>query len=392
MVKHLLLIILAPVLLPLAALAADTDSLQERAGYVHLVMAEAVPGAILHTNDYLKGGNDEGRTMNHSFVGRLKYAFMRPQNTPEASIYKGAYQGIGAAWHEFNPQLSNPLSVYIFQGARIATITRQLSLNYEWNLGLTCGWKPYDKETNPDNKVIGSRVTAYIDTDFYLNWRLSRELDLNAGVSLTHFSNGNTKIPNSGLNVAGAKVGLAYYFNRGREAAPTPQDVPAFDRHISYDLVVYGAWKRMGFYGKEGPTAVPGSFAVVGFNFNPLYNISYWLNAGVSLDGIYDHSVNIRYNEYTDETIYPATSKQMALGLSARAEFVMPYFTINLGIGHHVVNADRHLDGWYEVLALKLNLSRRTFVHIGYSLNDFKNPNNLMLGMGLRFNSKRKSL
>ena len=192
--------------------------------------------------------------------------------------------------------------------------------------------------------------------------------------------------------MAGAKVGLAYYFNRGREAAPTPQAVPAFYRHISYDLVVYGAWKRMGFYGKEGPTAVPGSFAVVGFNFNPLYNISYWLNAGVSLDGIYDHSANIRYNEYTDETIYPATSKQMALGLSARAEFVMPYFTINLGIGHHVVNADRHLDGWYEVLALKLNLSRRTFVHIGYSLNDFKNPNNLMLGMGLRFNSKRKSL
>ena len=130
----------------------------------------------------------------------------------------------------------------------------------------------------------------------------------------------------------------------------------------------------------------------MGFNFNPLYNISYWLNAGVSLDGIYDHSANIRYNEYTDETIYPATSKQMALGLSARAEFVMPYFTINLGIGHHVVNADRHLDGWYEVLALKLNLSRRTFVHIGYSLNDFKNPNNLMLGMGLRFNNKRKSL
>ena len=32
------------------------------------------------------------------------------------------------------------------------------------------------------------------------------------------------------------------------------------------------------------------------------------------------------------------------------------------------------------------------FVHIGYSLNDFKNPNNLMLGMGLRFNNKRKSL
>ena len=133
-----------------------------------------------------------------------------------------------------------------------------------------------------------------------------------------------------------------------------------------------------------------------------MFGMNHWLNLGASLDVQYDHGSNIvlddealteTYWNGTDANIHiPAWYKQVSAGLSARAEFVMPYFTINLGIGHHVVNADRHLDGWYEVLALKLNLSRRTFVHIGYSLNDFKNPNNLMLGMGLRFNNKRKSL
>ena len=31
--------------------------------------------------------------------------------------------------------------------------------------------------------------------------------------------------------------------------------------------------------------------------------------------------------------------RRLALGLSARTEFVMPCFTINFGIGHNVVNA-----------------------------------------------------
>lgn len=390
--KRNMLTLLLLALSPLLACADDNDSLPEQGHYVHMVRTEAATGAILHTNEYLKGGNEEGRTMNHSFVAKLKYAFMKPQNTVEAHIYKGAYQGIGVAWHEFNPQLSNPVSAFIFQGARIATLASRLSLNYEWNLGVTCGWKPYDKLTNPDNKVIGSRVTAFINTDFYLNWQISREFDLNAGVSLTHFSNGNTKIPNSGLNVAGAKVELAYYFNRDKQPQESDKPIPVFNRHMSYDLVFYGAWKRMGFYGNEGPTSVPGSFAVAGFNFNPMYNINHWLNAGLSLDGVYDHSANIRYHELRHETRYPKTIKQMALGLSARAEFVMPYFTINLGAGHHFINAKGHLNGWYQILALKLNLTRRTFLHIGYSLNELKNPNNLMLGFGIRFNNQRRSL
>ena len=175
--KRNMLTLLLLALSPLLACANDNDSLPEQGHYVHMVRTEAATGAILHTNEYLKGGNEEGRTMNHSFVAKLKYAFMKPQNTVEAHIYKGAYQGIGVAWHEFNPQLSNPVSAFIFQGARIATLASRLSLNYEWNLGVTCGWKPYDKLTNPDNKVIGSRVTAFINTDFYLNWQISRAVN-----------------------------------------------------------------------------------------------------------------------------------------------------------------------------------------------------------------------
>ena len=88
--------------------------------------------------------------MNRSFVAHLKYAFLPPEGSQEAIIYKGVYQGAGLSYHHFNPQLGNPVSAYLFQGATIATLSRRLSFNYEWNLGLTYGWKSYDEKDHPE--------------------------------------------------------------------------------------------------------------------------------------------------------------------------------------------------------------------------------------------------
>ena len=87
----------------------------------------------------------------------------------------------------------------------------------------------------------------------------------------------------------------------------------------------------------------------------------------------------------TESDIYKAAwYHRIALGVSARAEFVMPYFTINFGIGHNILNSQvSDFSGFYEILALKIGLTRQSYLHIGYSLYDFYYPNNLMLGLGL---------
>lgn len=375
----------------------ETDSLTHsaegklRQAWVHRIEAEFMQGTILHTNSYLQGQNFELRTMNHAASAKLKYAFMPPPESEMAHIYKGVYQGIGVARHDFNPQLGNPFSAFIFQGAQIARLSRQLTFNYEWNLGLTFGWHPYDRETNPDNLVIGSHVTAYINLDAYLAWRLSRQVDVNIGWSVSHFSNGNTKFPNYGLNTTGPRLSVAYYPNR-QALTPTTYSHPAFQRHMSYDLTLFGSWRRRGYYTEENvPLVIPGSFAVFGFNFNPMYNLNHWFNLGVSLDGVYDRSANIEVDDIYDvqQISRPSTGKQMALGLSGRAEFVMPYFTINIGIGQNFVNNKGDFKGVYETVNLKLGITRALFANIGYCLNDFKHPNYLMLGLGLRFNHRR---
>lgn len=88
----------------------------------------------------------------------------------------------------------------------------------------------------------------------------------------------------------------------------------------------------------------------------------------------------------------PPAKKQMALGLSARGEFVMPYFTVGIGLGANVLHGGGNMKSFYQILALKIDVTRNSYLHIGYNLREFHEPNYLMLGIGYRFNNKRPKL
>lgn len=371
--------------------------------FIHKFGVEAQPGYIVPTNSFLKGDNYTWEPIRHSFSAHVKYAFQFHPNTCRDRIYGGAYQGIGLAYFNFGEkeQLGNPTSVYLFQGARIAKFNPRLSLNYEWNLGFSFGWEPYDAYDNPDNVVIGSRINAYINTNFYLNWAISPYFDLTSGVSLTHFSNGNTKFPNAGLNTVGLKVGVIYNFNRKSDELARPiyrPAIPEFPRHMSYDLTLFGSWRRKGVISGDEHVPSPDTYTVLGFSFAPMYNIGYKLRVGASLDGVYDGSANIYPTDQLrpldgsggseKEFSKPPLDWQIALGVSGRAEFVMPYFTVGVGIGVNALHRGGDLKVLYQILALKTQISRNSFLHIGYNLQDFHTPSYLMLGIGYRFNNK----
>lgn len=379
----------------LHARADEADVPGDTIKTVHRIALDAVPSTIIHTNDFLRGLNGEERTMNHDMTMTLKYAFMNRDEVRPQSIYHGAYQGIGLARHEFNQWLSNPISVYVFQGAPVVNLSRTVSLCYEWNLGMAFGWNAYDADTNPDNMVIGSKVTAYLDVDLYVKWRLARCLDLNVGMSVSHFSNGNTSYPNMGLNTGGIRLGLAYLVNRPKlPVQRVKREKPVVDNRFYVDAVLFGAWKRHGVYADGANWLLPGTYAVMGLNVNPMYRLNPWFSLGGALDAVYDRSANLYEGDYDysaaldGERVRRSFFSQSALGLSARAEFAMPYFSINFGVGTNVLGNKGDMKGVYEILALKVHVTKRAMLHIGYSLVDFKTPNNLMLGVGWRFMKK----
>ena len=362
----------------------------------HRVGLDIRPGLMAQDNPFFKGENEAGKPIRHALSTHLKYSFQFSKDSEIGRLYPHAYQGIGVSYHYLDNQreLGSPVSVYAFQGSRIARLSRTLSLDYEWNFGASFGWKKHDAFTNAYNGAVGSKINAYINLGFLLNWQLAPRWNLTAGLDLTHFSNGNTHYPNSGVNLIGARIGVVRTFGpAAEEASRETVELPVRERfqpHFTYDLIIYGATRKRAMLNEGSPYMIPGSFGLVGLNFHPMYNFNRYFRAGVSLDAQYDESANVE-NHYAgggpdDPKFFkPPFREQFSVGFSARGELVMPIFSINLGVGYNVFQKGKDTQGWYQILALKTSLTRHLFLHVGYQLSKFKDPNNLMLGLGWRF-------
>jgi hypothetical protein len=324
----------------------------------------------------------------------LKYAFRRAAD----SFAPTAYQGVGISYHTFadTREVGNPGALYIFQGARLARLGPRMDLNYEWNFGLSFGWTPFDVVDNSFNLVIGSEVCAYLNADFYFSYRLANELDLTAGLSISHFSNGNTRLPNAGLNTAGATLGMVYHFGREEgNGLRIRTEYTNFQRGMRYEALFFGSWRRKIVRIDELYYAAPRAYGVAGFSGAALMKLSRKISLGASLDGVYDSSANTYAVELPvalDETgeeydyISPSWHHQWSLGVAAQVDYAMPFFTVSFGLGVSALNGGGDMKGTYQKLALKTNLTPHTFLHVGYSLRKFNVPNFLMLGVGVRFN------
>lgn len=387
-------------------MASSKDSTSQR--LVHIIGVDFRPAYTFPTNEFFKGANAAQTPVRKTFSGHVKYGFKFSPDTYWGRIYPYAIQGIGVGYNTFfnSSEIGNPLAVYAFQTYRIASITPRLSFDYEWNFGASFGWKKYDEETNSMNNVVGSKINAYINFGLLLNWQIDACTHLRAGVGVTHYSNGNTGYPNSGVNTIGGSIGIIRYFgnkekmelyNKAYYTAYRNKDT--FKPYVSYDLIIYGALKKKGVFPPyNSPVLVPGSFAVGGFNFTPMYNFSNYFRAGLSLDAQYDESANLSDHVANTGGVIdtenirfhrPPFKEQFAVGLSARAEIVMPIFSINLGIGRNIICKGADTNSFYQIIALKTDITKNLFLHVGYQLYKFKDQNNLMLGIGVRLNAKR---
>ncbi|WP_337626239.1 acyloxyacyl hydrolase [Phocaeicola sp.] len=374
---------------------AEPDSLTHHPIH-HQIGFDIRPGYVLPTKSFFEGENAQGKPINTVLSAHLKYAFRFDKDSYLGKLYPHAYQGIGIAYTSFfNPsELGNPVSVYVFQGSQIARLTPHLTLDYEWNFGASFGWKKYNETSNPYNDVVGSKINAYLNAGIYLNWQLAPQWHLTAGIETTHYSNGNSNYPNSGVNTVGGRIGLIHTFGAEKTTPKThPQEKALLQGSpFSYDIILYGATRRRGIIWPDERYLVPGSFGVIGFNFNPLYRVNRYFRAGISLDAQYDESANLKNHvagtehDTNQKQFYrPSFREQFAVGLSLRAELTMPIFSINLGIGRNLIYKGEDTKGFYQILALKTFVTRRAFLHVGYQLSNFRDPNNLMLGLGYRF-------
>lgn len=343
------------------------------------------PSYVMSTHGFYRGWNPQGKDI--ASAANIDVQFGIGGNE------RGVYQGIGLAVHSFfaHDLIGTPASIYVYQGAPLAALGKKLTLGYEWNLGISSGWK-YNEG------FIVSPLNVYINVAALFDWKVNQHWDVVFGPEYTHFSNGDTKFPNSGANTVNFRLGAK------RHIAPSNKmeivrvfagdlDNERFADRMTYDLSILGGFRADRTVSGTKLYIFNKAFPVASVNFNPLYSFNSHLAAGPSLDLIYDRSANLNVWENEDKTVdfeYPRALAQTGIGLSARAELRMPVFAINIGIGYgtsledHTRYDNDDLRGLYGVFNLKAFVSDRMFLNVGYRLKSVLYSHNLLFGLGWR--------
>ncbi len=150
----------------------------------------------------------------HIYGGELNYLFRTDGTKPWQQIHKYPEIGI-CALHMYlaNPQQLGTLeALYPYANIRLNNTDRKMSLNLRLGVGLGYATKSFDRIENHKNNVVGAHVNAFVNIRFNTAIMLSNSWRLDAGIGLSHASNGAFKTPNLGLNMATLNAGLGYVF------------------------------------------------------------------------------------------------------------------------------------------------------------------------------------
>ena len=132
-----------------------------------------------------------------------------------------------------------------FEKEIIKTRSRH-QLNYRIAPGLSYSNVVYDSESNPDNILISEEINFIMEGSLVYRYQLSEHWHLNAGIYLTHYSNGAVKFPNIGVNIPSLSLGLSYNFEGNEDDVNRPLNPFQFVKSNDWQAIASVSWKSAG--------------------------------------------------------------------------------------------------------------------------------------------------
>ncbi|MFA5973690.1 MAG: acyloxyacyl hydrolase [Lentimicrobiaceae bacterium] len=247
-------------------------------------------GYVFATNPFLKGVNAEAEKIKAYQAFSAKLSLQTTGHKSWEQLYKYPHYGVGLYVADFyNPEeIGVPIAVYGFFNAPFKRWNK-LTFNYEIGFGATFNWKAYNPVTNQYNVAIGAGTSFLIDAGLNLEYSLTKKVELAAGFSLTHFSNGALRKPNFGINTFAPKVSLQYNFF----------DKPVFVRQPVQKYIAENEWLISAYGGIKNVIFDSVSLPVLekyeGLYF-PVFGLSTTFNRQVSHKSKIGFGATLSYN------------------------------------------------------------------------------------------------
>lgn len=337
-------------------------------------------------SDFVDGFNLAGEPIEWGTAFRAELGWQTSGSEDWHHLYNFPSYGVGFYTANFgSDEIGTPVGAYGFFEWPFWSLSPRAELATNVGLGATFGWEEFDFETNPFNDLIGSNVAFYIDWGLVFRYFLTDRIDLYAGASWTHFSNGGTRRPNVGLNSIAPLVGIQYRLADRR--SPTRLPTPKLDSR--WGLALWGAYGWKNIFVPTGDLVLRDadpreSFGVVNLSGTLLFRLHPISTVRGGVDLTLDDSVNAPGDT--------PTSDELRIGLYIGHQLEIADFRILVDTGYYVWQAAEidQVAARYLRFGLDYEFFRNLFTGLHVRLLDFRDAESLELTVGYRFDFGRR--
>lgn len=272
---------------------------------------------------------------------------------PWEQLYRYPEYGAGYYFADLgNPSLLGHVNaVYLYLNTP-AFRSSCFNLNYHIAIGLSYLTKKWDYKKNNENLAIGTHLNVYFNLELNSSFRISKQLELTAGIGACHYSNGAVAQPNLGINVSNVTAGLKYYFNEMKPGKNTLA-VPETKKMNEYTVIVASGMKTV-------PPLMGPKYFMATASLYFARQTSYKRKIGIGADLFYDESL---YAEPGDSSDVPFVSV-LRSGVYLSHEFLIKKLSIALQLGAYTYYRFSPRFPLYTRLALRYHLTPRIFANV----------------------------
>lgn len=236
-------------------------------------------------------------------------------------------------------------------------LKRNLKLLLSQGVAMTTN--PYDRVENSKNKAFGSKILANTNLGlFYKKENIVDRFGLEAGILFTHYSNGRTKSPNSGVNTYGVNLGINYNLEATKKNSVDTTLIKA-----SYKEPV-----KFNFVFRSGVNESP----VIGSGQHPFYHVGFYadkrlnrksalqLGTEVFLTTSFKDYIKYKSNAYPELAIDPNTDYKR-IGVFIGHELFVNKISLEAQIGYYVYDPFKNEISIYDRVGMKYYFSNKFF-------------------------------
>ena len=174
----------------------------------------------------------------------LQYWFQTDGRKQWEMLYKYPQLGFSVHYVDFDTKFFGKA---VSGAALVKFVLKQnnfFSFKIDLQSGIAYITKPFDKDDNIYNALIGSHVNFFLTAGPEFEFFRSKNIFLSGGFSFTHFSNGSTQLPNLGINLMEWHAGVNYRLtpSQERRTYAYPQD----NKRWQGDVIISAGWCENG--------------------------------------------------------------------------------------------------------------------------------------------------